>query len=40
VLYDNLGPDGVLQIHPTIEGGTEFYMVIDTDNGEFEDTKI
>src|SRR5690348_16001603 len=33
----SVGPDGVLQIYPTIQGGTEVYMEIDTNTKKFKD---
>ncbi len=36
---NNIGPDGVLQIYPTIKDGIEVYMTIDPDAGNFGDTK-
>src|SRR5205085_2216941 len=35
----HIGPDGVLQIYPTTDGGTEVYMEIDTTNKKFKDPK-
>jgi len=32
----HLGPDGVLQIYPTIQGGTEVYMEIDTNKKKIQ----
>ncbi|HET7283062.1 MAG TPA: hypothetical protein VFI70_00100 [Nitrososphaeraceae archaeon] len=32
---NNIGPDGVMQIYPTVQGGTEFYMKDNPDKSKF-----
>jgi len=32
---NNIGPDGVMQIYPTVQGGTEFYMKDNPDRSKF-----